>query len=73
MQPLYWILSLFILCSCKDDQQLSKPPQKPSEAPTEASIECITEEHVTADFAKLLAPLIDPAKLDTLKGKRAAA
>ena len=72
MQPLYWILSLFILCSCKDDQQLSKPPQKPSEAPTEASIECITEEHVAADFAKLLAPLIDPAKLDTLRGKRAA-
>ena len=48
------------------------PPQKPSEAPTEASVERITEEHVAADFANLLAPLIDPAKLDTLKGKRAA-
>ena len=35
-------------------------------------MECITEEHVAADFANLLAPLIDPAKLDTLKGKRAA-
>jgi hypothetical protein len=35
-------------------------------------VECITEEHVAADFANLLAPLIDPAKLDTLKGKRAA-
>ena len=36
-------------------------------------MERITEEHVAADFANLLAPLIDPAKLDTLKGKRAAA
>jgi hypothetical protein len=35
-------------------------------------VECITEEHVAADFANLLAPLIDPKKLDTLKGKRAA-
>ena len=43
-------------------------PQKPSEASTEASVERITEEHVAADFANLLAPLIDPAKLDTLKG-----
>ena len=55
-----------------DDQQLSKPPQNPSEAPTEASVAQLKEEHVAADFANLLAPLIDPAKLDTLKGKRAA-
>ena len=67
MQPLYWILSLCILCSCKDDQQLSKPPQKPSEAPTEAPVAQLKEEHVAADFANILAPLIDPAKLDTLK------
>ena len=72
MQPLYWILSLCILCSCGDDQQLSKPPQKPSEVPTEAPVALLKEEHVAADFANLLAPLIDPAKLDTLKGKRAA-
>ncbi|MCH1421397.1 MAG: hypothetical protein L7W40_13930 [Akkermansiaceae bacterium] len=72
MQPLYWILSLCILCSCKDDQQLSNTPQKPSEAPTEVPVAQLKEEHVAADFANLLAPLIDPAKLDTLKGKRAA-
>ena len=35
-------------------------------------MECITEDHVAADFANFLAPLIDPAKLDTLKEKRAA-
>ena len=72
MQPLYWILSLCILCSCNDDQQLSNTPQKPSEAPTEVPVAQLKEEHVAADFANLLAPLIDPAKLDTLKGKRAA-
>ena len=72
MRPLYWILSLCILYSCKDDQQLSKPPQKPFDAPTEAPVTHLKEEHVAGDFSNLLAPLIDPAKLDTLKGKRAA-
>ena len=57
MQPLYWILSLCILCSCDDDQQLSKPPQKPSEVPTEAPVAQLKEEHVAADFANLLAAL----------------
>ena len=47
-------------------------PQKPSEARKEASVERLKEDHVAADFANFLAPLIDPAKLDTLKGKRAA-
>ena len=72
MQPSYWILSLFILGSCNDDQHLSNTPQNPPEAPTEAPAAHIKEEHAAADFANLLAPLIDPAKLDTLKGKRAA-
>jgi hypothetical protein len=35
-------------------------------------VECLKEDHVAADFANFLAPLIDPSKLDTLKGKRAA-
>ena len=72
MRTLLLFLSLFILTGCKESTQPKNTPQKPSEAPTEASVECITEEHVAADFANLLAPLIDPAKLDTLKGKRAA-
>ena len=72
MRTLLLFLSLFILTGCKESTQPQNTPQKPSEAPTEASVECITEEHVAADFANLLAPLIDPAKLDTLKGKRAA-
>ncbi|MDB4600743.1 hypothetical protein OAG97_03370 [Akkermansiaceae bacterium] len=72
MRAFSWLLTLLFLVGCKESTQPKNTPQKPSEAPTEASIECITEEHVAADFAKLLAPLIDPAKLDTLKGKRAA-
>ncbi|MDA7646792.1 hypothetical protein N8675_02535 [Akkermansiaceae bacterium] len=72
MRTLLLFLSLFILTGCKDTPSASTPPEAPVEAPTEASVECITEEHVAADFANLLAPLIDPAKLDTLKGKRAA-
>ncbi|MDB4414356.1 hypothetical protein N9255_00340, partial [bacterium] len=64
--------TLLILTGCKDNQSASTPPEASTEASTEASEECITEEHVAADFANLLAPLIDPAKLDTLKGKRAA-
>ena len=72
MRPLLLFLSLFILTGCKDTPSASTPPEAPVEAPTEASVECITEEHVAADFAKLLAPLINPEKLDTLKGKRAA-
>ena len=72
MRTLLLFLSLFILTGCKDTPSANKPPEMPVEAPTEASVECITEEHVAADFANLLAPLIDPAKLDTLKEKRAA-
>ena len=55
-----------------DEQQLSKPPQKPFEAPTEAPATQFKEVHIAADFANFFAPLIDPAKFDTLKGKRAA-
>ena len=44
----------------------------PVDAPSEAPVAQLKDEHVAAYFANLLAPLIDPAKLDTLKGKRAA-
>ncbi|MDA7865695.1 hypothetical protein N9A70_02845 [Akkermansiaceae bacterium] len=72
MRTLLLFLSLFILTGCKESTQPKNTPQKPSEAPTEAPVAQLKEEHVAADFANLLAPLIDPAKLDTLKGKRAA-
>ena len=72
MRAFSWLLTLLFLVGCKESTQPQNAPQKPSEAPTGASVERITEEHVAADFAKLLAPLIDPEKLDTLKGKRAA-
>ncbi|MDB4586983.1 hypothetical protein N9114_04455 [Akkermansiaceae bacterium] len=72
MRAFSWLLTLLFLVGCKESTQPQNAPQKPSEAPTEASVERITEEHVAADFANLLAPLINPAKLDTLKGKRAA-
>ena len=71
MRAFSWLLTLLFLVGCKESTQPKNAPQKPSEAPTEASVERITEEHVAADFANLLAPLIDPEKLDTLKGKRA--
>ncbi|MDB4806303.1 hypothetical protein OAG84_04870 [Akkermansiaceae bacterium] len=68
MRLLSLSLTLLILTGCKDNQSASTPP----EAPTEAPVAHLKEEHVTPDFANLLAPLIDPARLDTLKGKRAA-
>ena len=71
-RTLLLFLSLFILTGCKDTPSASTPPETPVEALTEASSAQLKEEHVAADFANLLAPLIDPAKLDTLKGKRAA-
>ena len=54
-----------------DTPSVNTPPETPLEAPTEASVERLKDDHVAADFANFLAPLIDPAKLDTLKGKRA--
>ncbi|MDB4556763.1 hypothetical protein N9005_05860 [Akkermansiaceae bacterium] len=68
MRTLLLFLSLIILTGCKDTPSVNTPPERP----TEASVERLKEDHVAADFANFLAPLIDPAKLDTLKGKRAA-
>ena len=68
MRTLRLFLSLFVLTGCKDTPSVNTPPERP----TEASVERLKEDHVAADFANFLAPLIDPAKLDTLKGKRAA-
>ena len=64
MRLLSLSLTLLILTGCKDNQSASTPPEAP--------VTHLKDEHVASDFANLLAPLIDPAKLDTLKGKRAA-
>ena len=60
MRTLLLFLSLFILTGCKD----TPPVNTPREAPVEALN--------ASEYTTVLAPLIDPAKLDTLKGKRAA-
>ena len=60
MRTLLLFLSLFILTECKDTPSASKPPEATAEALN------------AGEFTTVLAPLIDPAKLDTLKGKRAA-
>ena len=49
-------LSLFILTACKDTPSASTTPETSAEA-LDAS-----------EFTNVLAPVIDPAKLDTLKG-----
>ncbi|MDB4766042.1 hypothetical protein OAG92_05540 [Akkermansiaceae bacterium] len=72
MRACSWLLTLLFLVGCKESTQPKNAPQKPSKASTETPIAHLKEDHVAADFANLLAPLIDPAKLDTLKGKRAA-
>jgi uncharacterized protein YcfL len=60
MRTLLLFLSLFILTGCKDTPSASTPPETPAEALN------------ASELTTVLAPLIDPAKLDTLKGKRAA-
>ncbi|MDB4478123.1 hypothetical protein N9022_02265 [bacterium] len=60
MRTLLLFLSLFILAACKDTPSGNTPP--------ETSAETLN----AREFTTVLAPLIDPAKLDTLKGKRAA-
>jgi hypothetical protein len=60
MRTLLLFLCLFILTGCKDTPSASTPPETLAEALN------------TSEFTTVLAPLIDPAKLDTLKGKRAA-
>ena len=60
MRTLLLFLSLFILTACKD----TPSGNTPREAPVEA--------FNASEYTTVLAPLIDPAKLDTLKGKRAA-
>ena len=65
MRLQYWILSLLILCGCKDNQQTSQAPQTSS-----ATVEW--KGYALGDFVDILTPILDPAKLDTLKGKRAA-
>ena len=69
IRPFNWLLTLLLLVGCKDSTQPHNASQKPSEAPTEAPAARLKENHVAADFANFLAPLIGPEKLDTLKGK----
>ena len=69
MRAFNWLLTLLLLVGCKDSTQPHNASQKPSEAPTEAPAARLKENHVAADFANFLAPLIGPEKLDTLKGK----
>ena len=60
MRSLIALLAAFILLACQDADPMSSTPQG-------------RIEHQDArDFPAIVAPLIDPAKLDTLKGKRAA-
>ena len=68
MRAFNWLLTHLFLVGYKDTPSANTPP----ETPVEASVERLKEDHVAADFANFLAPLIDPSKLDTLKGKRAA-
>ena len=60
MRTLLLFLSLFILTGCKDTPSVNTPREAPVEALN------------ASEYTTVLAPLIDPAKLDTLKGKRAA-
>ena len=75
MRLLLLSLTLLILTGCKDTPSVSTP-QKESDSQNSAATppptKCLTGSQVTAEFVNFLAPLIDPEKLDTLKGKRAA-
>ena len=72
MRPIIWTLSLFILCGCEDNKQTSQGPQRSSEALTEAPATVEWKGYAFGDFVDILTPILDSAKLDTLKGKRAA-
>jgi len=60
MRTLLLFLSLLILTGCRNTPSASTLLKTPAEALN------------ASEFTTVLAPLIDPAKLDTLKGKRAA-
>jgi hypothetical protein len=60
MRTLLLFLSLIILTGCKDTLSVNTPPETPVEVLN------------ASEYTTALAPLIDPEKLDTLKGKRAA-
>ena len=68
MRAFSWLLTLLLLSGCKESNQPPNAPQKPSEAP----IAHTEEDHSVEYFVEILTPIIDPEKLDTLKGKRAA-
>ena len=72
MRAFSWLLTLLFLVGCKESTQPQNAPQKPSEAPTEAPVGHIEKDRSVEYFIEILTPIIDPEKLDTLKGKRAA-
>ena len=72
MRAFNWLLTFVFLVGCKEANQPNNASQKPSEAPTEAPTAHIKENLSVEYFVEILTPIIDPAKLDTLKGKRAA-
>ncbi|MDB4312648.1 hypothetical protein N9920_00575 [Akkermansiaceae bacterium] len=72
MRAFNWLLTLLFLVGCKESKQPNNVPQKPSEAPTEAPVAHLKEARSVEYFVDILTPILDPAKLDTLKGKRAA-
>ena len=72
MRAFSWLLTLLFLVGCKESTKPQNAPQKPSEASTEAPTAHTEENRSVEYFVEILTPIIDPAKLDTLKGKRAA-
>ncbi|HEY1121305.1 MAG TPA: hypothetical protein VGE67_06875 [Haloferula sp.] len=64
--PAAFLLLLLVLGSC------SRPEPKPPAKTQPELIEANSAEVVRVDNTALISSLIDPAKLDTLKGDRAA-
>ena len=60
MRHLSLLFALFLVSGCQDADPILSTPQGQAEAQD------------ASEFVAIVAPLIDPAKLDTLKGKRAA-
>ena len=56
MRLQYWILTLLILCGCKDNQQASQAPQRSSEALTEAPTTAEWKGYALGDFVDILDP-----------------
>ena len=60
MRPFLALVALLVFVSCRDDSSIGTLTREDA------------IEKVSSRFPAIVAPLIDPVKLDTLKGKRAA-